>query len=124
MADKAKFRVCQLFRQTAQDKFKSYPGLKEKLDAFMSVKKADPMATFGSRDGMFAGGGNFTAAVPKLRHAHMTHDVSIFYRLSGANPTVIDLFGLFSHDESGTGQPANIKKQKSLAKSLANQDFS
>jgi hypothetical protein len=82
------------------------------------------MAPFGSRDGMFAGGGNFTAAVPKLRHAHMTHDVSVFYRLSGANPTVIDLFGFFSHDESGTGQPANIKKQKSLAKSLSNQDFS
>ena len=121
---KVKFRVSPLFASTAQEKFKAYPGLKEKFDAFRATKEANPMAPFGSKDAMFSGEGNFTKAVPKLRHAHLTHDVSVFYRLSGSNPTLIDLFGLFSHDESGTGQPANIKKQKSLGKTLANQVFS
>ena len=121
---KVKIRISPLFLTTAQEKFKAYSGLKEKFDTFIKTKEENPMAPFGSKDAMFSGEGNFTKAVPKLRHAHLTHDVSIFYRLSGANPTLIDLFGIFSHDESGTGQPANIKKQKSLAKSLANQDFS
>lgn len=124
MADKARFRICQLFRQTAQEKFKEYPGLKDKVDAFMALKKEDPISQFGSKDVMFSGVGHFNVAVPKLRHAHLTHDISIFYKLSGANPTIIDLYGLFTHDESGTGQPPNMKKQKSLAKTLGNQNFS
>ena len=116
------FRICPLFQETAQEKMKT-PGLDVKFKEFKASKEANPIGQYGSRDGMFAGGGNFTKEVPKLRHAHLTHDISILYRLSGANPTVIDLFGFFTHDDIGTGQPANIKKQKAAARRMAGQDF-
>ena len=119
-----RFRICPLFKQTSLEKFQAYPSLEKKFEEFKATKMANHMAPFGNRDGMFVGDGLFNKAVPKLRHAHLTHDISIFYKVSGANPAIIELFGFFSHDDSGTGQPPNMKKQKSLAKVLANQVFS
>jgi hypothetical protein len=61
------------------------------------------------------------AKVPKLRHVHLTRDFSLFYSVDGRDPTVIKLYGVFDHKQSGTGTPSNINRQKNLAKQLGNQ---
>jgi hypothetical protein len=117
-----KFQYSDLFKSTYIEKSRN-PQIAKKFDDFIRSKTLNPVAPYGSSDKPFRGNGFFTSAIPKLRHAHITHDVSIIYLISGFNPTQIRLYGLFSHDEMGTGQPQNIKKQKSLAKQLSNQIF-
>lgn len=114
-----KFQFCPLFNET----FGNHSEVLNKLNAFMDSKSRDPLAPFGSSDKAFHSEGNFSRAVPKLKHAHLTHDISVLYTVSGRDPTIIRLYGIFSHDESGTGQPANIKRQKNLASRLTKQVF-
>lgn len=122
MAD-VKFRPSALFRETFTKKAAENPGLEEQFQKFVETKSQDHMAPFGSKDTNLKGTGNFGTVIPKIRHAHLMNDLIVFYKLSGANPTLIDLYGIFTHDESGTGQPANIKRQKILAKKFSNQTF-
>lgn len=117
-----KFQYCDLFKETYTAKSRN-PSVVKKFNDFVSAKTSNPIAPYGSSDKPFRGGGFFSNSIPKLRHAHITHDISIVYLISGFNPTQIKLYGLFSHDEMGTGQPQNIKKQKSLARQLTNQVF-
>lgn len=122
MAD-VKFRTCDLFKETYSKKQAENPKLREQFDKFVSIKSENPMSPFGSSDKPFQGKGIYGSSVPKLLHAHLMNDMLIFYKLSSANPTLVDLYGVFTHDESGTGQPANIKRQKNLAKKLVAQTF-
>jgi hypothetical protein len=94
----------------------------DRFREFSATKSADPTQAFGKSDSSFAA--IFTDYVPKLRHAHLTQDISVFYTVSGRDPTLIKLYGVFSHAQSGTGTPTNIKKQKNLASQLKNQSFS
>lgn len=86
---------------------------------FYKAKTENKLAPFGGSDKLFKGYGHFAG----LRHAHLTQDLSIVYSLNGSNPTVIDLYGIFSHGELGTGQPANMNRQKSIAKKFGNMTF-
>ena len=98
------------------------PGVKEAMKAFIAQKKTDPLSKFGSKD--YPLGNHFDKEVPGILHAGLTHDKSVFYRLSGSGDTRhIHLYGIYGHDEAGFGQPPNIKKQKSLSKKLGNQEF-
>ena len=112
-----------LFNETLADKSKTYPDLKQVVDAFVKAKTENPLAAFGKSDKRFSGNGNLIGYVPKLAHAHLYHDLSIFYTLDGLNPRVLRVYGLFSHDDSGTGNPPNIKRQNNLGKRLAQQTF-
>lgn len=114
-----KFRSSPLFAET----FARHPEIEPRLRSFLDLKTRDPLLAFGKKDETFHGEGILNRAVPGLRHAHLTRDISVLYTLGGRNPTVINLYGVFTHDESGTGQPANRKKQQSLANRLANQAF-
>ena len=116
-------QLAPLFNETLADKTKTYPDLKSVVDAFVKSKTENPLAAFGKSDKRFSGNGNLIGYVPKLAHAHLYHDLSIFYTLDGMNPRVLRLYGLFSHDDSGTGTPANIKRQHNLGKRLAQQTF-
>jgi hypothetical protein len=53
----------------------------------------------------------------------MTKDISLFYYISGQNPQVISLYGFFTHDESGIGQPSKPAIQKALVKKFGNQEM-
>jgi hypothetical protein len=117
-----KFQYCDLFKKTYAEKSRN-PQLVKKFNDFITAKSINPINPYGSSDKLFRGGWSFSNYVPKLRHAHLTHDISVVYLISGFNPTQIKLYGFFTHDEMGTGQPPNIKKQKSLAKQLSNQVF-
>ena len=118
-----KFQWCKLFQDTFTEKAKLNPELNKTFKEFLILKSQNPTQPYGSRDASFSGEGNFNKAVPKLRHAHLMHDLNLCYTISGKDPTLIKLYGVFKHDEMGTGQPANIKRQKSVATAMANQTF-
>lgn len=54
-----------------------------------------------------------------MGHAGLTRDISIFYTVQGKPPT-FKLYGIFSHRETGTGTPPNLKKQRTISKQLGN----
>jgi hypothetical protein len=117
------FRTTPLYRDTLIEKSRSYPVVAQKLQEFRKFKTDTPLLPFGSSDKPFKGFGIFSTAIPALRHAHLTHDIMIVYKITGRDPTVFDLYGVFSHDELGIGQPANINRQRSMASKLSSQKF-
>jgi hypothetical protein len=117
------FLICPLFEQTFKEKLITDPVIKQKFIEFRKIKEANHIAPFGASDKLFKPSGNFGSAVKGIAHAHLTHDISICYKVSGSNPAVIRLYGVFTHDELGTGSPANDRKQKSVAKKMSNQQF-
>lgn len=114
------FRRSGLYKDTYLDKIQPNPKLRNKFRDFMEIKRNNPNAPFGGRDIAFASTGNFTKAIPGIKHAHITGDISIVYKVTGNQ---IFLYGFFTHDEIGIGQPANINKQKSAALKFNNQQF-
>lgn len=116
-ANVVQFRRCKLFDETLA----SHENVTAKLQEFISFKTNDPMGRFGKKDQHFTSGGILVQT--GLIHAHLTGDISILYKRSGRNPTIIDLVAILSHDELGTGQPPNIKVQKAMVKTLNAQTF-
>ena len=84
------------------------------LKQFIREKRLNPMGRFGSKDRLFSGEGNLEGYV----HAGLTGDVSVVYKLSGNAPRTLMIYGIFSHDELGIGQPRNIKRQKANRKRM------
>jgi hypothetical protein len=126
-APNAVFKRSTLFKETFDAALmRGREALLSAFESFLKTKLENPMQPFGSRDGPFKGTGILKTAVPgeTLIHAHLLHDMNIVYSMSGRNPTVFKLYAVYSHDDLGTGQPANIKKQKQVAKKFANTDFS
>jgi hypothetical protein len=112
-------RICKLYLETLE----THTNLRELVVKFMTAKVTDPLAPYGGSDTHFTPDGPIGKTGLKVKHAHITQDVSIIYRLHSSNPRLLDMYGLFSHKESGTGNAANIKTQKQLAGRLSNQDF-
>jgi hypothetical protein len=117
-----KLLTCPLFDKTLAEK-SNIPGVAEKFNSFVEQKTANPAAPFGSKDSPFMNAGPLSMAVPKLRHAHLTRDLSVFYTIGGKDPTVIRLYGIFSHKDSGTGTPGSTAKQKSLGQRMKYSEF-
>lgn len=118
-----RFLMSPLFKQTYADKTQHSDSLKSKVADFISVKSQNAIQQFGKNDTPMISAGPLGRAVPGIKHAHLTQDLSVFYTVEGRNPTLIKLYGIFSHKESGTGNSANIKVQKSLGQQLSNQSF-
>lgn len=97
---------------------KKYPALQSKILDFIALKTANPSQKFGSSDYPFNADGPLGKM--KLKHAHLSQDISIFYKMAGS-PSTLYIYGLFSHKESGTGNTKNNNLQKSLASKLKNQ---
>jgi len=115
-------KVTQLYKETYSDKVVN-DKIATKIKDFVKTKLENPLQPFGASDKPFLGAGHFRNAVPgeSMCHAHITHNLAIIYSISGKDPRVLKLYGLFNHDEMGIGQPPNIKKQKSLSQKIANQ---
>lgn len=118
-----RFLASDLFKQTFANRSKSVPGLAEKFKDFQIFKSQNPGMPYGSSDHPMVARGPLGREIPKLRHAHLTRDLSLFYTIGGRDPVDVKLYGIFDHHESGTGTPANIKRQKSLATTLSGQRF-
>lgn len=116
-----KFRRHDLYAETYRLRILPHPALRKKFREFMEIKRHNPQQPFGSSDRPFLPGGFFASQVPGLRHAHVTDDLSIVYRIQGNE---IYLYGFFKHDDIGTGQPPNTRRQKSMATRFANMQFS
>ena len=114
---------CKLFNETAQKYLLPGSALRKSFDRFVETKLTNPIASYGSSDKTNPAGTPMAQAVPKIRHAHLSSDISIFYTVSGANPTVLRLYALLSHSEAGTGQPLNKRKNQGMATKMANQEF-
>ena len=114
-----KFEICPLFSET----FGNHPEVLRKLGDFISQKTRDPLSAFGPNDKVFARKTPMSELLPKLRKAHLTHDISVLYDIGGRDPIFIKLYAILSHDESGTGQPSNMRIQRSIAKRLSQQSF-
>jgi mRNA-degrading endonuclease YafQ of YafQ-DinJ toxin-antitoxin module len=113
------FRQCSLLSSSVI----KYKELGPKLKDFVNFKLTNPIAPFGSSDKKFASNGSYNTTVPNLRHAHLSPDVSIVYKVHDKNPMLIDMYGLFSHEELGTGNPSKANTQKTMAKRFSQQSF-
>ena len=107
------------FRRTYNHRILPYPGVRAKLRQFMHVKRQDPNQQWNPTDRAFVGDAPL-GQVPGLRHAHLTPDVSIVYRV--VNRTVF-LYGFYTHDELGTGTPSKKPLQKAAATRFQNTQF-
>ena len=94
----------------------------EKFKDFVEFKKGH-LDAYGSKDYPMKGKAPLGSQVPGLRHAHLTQDVSVYYRVHSKDPRYLDIYGVFRHKDIGTGNTPNIKKQQKYAKKFA-QEFS
>lgn len=114
-----KVKKCKLFEETSAVHFKKNKAAAEKFVEFLLAKKADPMAPFGAKDYPFKGDGPLHG----LKHAALANDLRIIYDIEGKDPRVILLYYVGTHDEMGTGQPPNIKRQKQTKTKIDNQQM-
>ena len=114
------FKKSALYKETLQSKVRPYEPIKAKFRQFMHLKRADPTQQFNKSDSPFSGGGPLSTIVPGLMHAHITRDLSVLYRHEGG---VIYLYGFFTHEDLGTGNPGKPNQQKAIATKFANQAF-
>ncbi len=111
-------KTCHEFDET----FKRYERderIKKAIKDFIDFKKNSPSQKYGAKDYKFPAG-----ELVDYWHSGLTFDVSVLYQIERkGDDYTFKLYGVYSHDESGTGQPSNIKKQKSLRKRLDHQVF-
>lgn len=98
-----------------------------KLRDFLQFKERSPYngrapdgARYGGTDYMFRTDGKFSA-MRGIAHAHLTGDISIVYRIDG---DTIRLYGVYTHDAIGTGQPPSTNRQEQNLEVWKNTDFS
>lgn len=106
------FRRCDSYKETYFTKVRPYNSVRSKFRDFMQLKRWNPIEPFGKSDKLFIGRGFYIRAIPNLKHAHITQDLSIVYKLEGGT---IWLYGFYTHDELGTGQPDNKRVQDAMA---------
>ena len=111
----------KIFDETLAKKSRQAPNVESKLQEFITAKQQNPLQPWGSKDKPFPADGPIGRQFPKLRYAHLTHDIILFYTMEGRDPITVKLYGVFSHDDIGIGMPRNINKQKNLLKRLAGQ---
>lgn len=105
-----------LFRETLRDvEASGNTQILLALKEFIVFKRANPLQPFGAKDRPFK-----HEPLKGIYHAGLTFDVSVLYTIEGSNPNIIKLLGVFSHDETGTGQPRNVNRQKQLYKRISN----
>lgn len=118
-AGNVQFLKSSIFNDSVIKKLRQFPDLSNKLESFIDFKKLEPTQPWGGKDKPFGGEGPIGKSLPKLRYTHLGHDVILFYEIYGRNPVNIKLYGVFSHDEVGIGQPMNIKRQKSFVSRIS-----
>lgn len=103
--------------------------LKKQLSDFIKWKNKIPFngsapgfQGFGDSDKRFNTKGNLTKGGENLSHAHLTHNLSIVYSVNQPNNT-LTLYGIYSHDDLGTGNPPNMQRQQQMATRWANMKF-
>jgi hypothetical protein len=102
--------------------------IKLELRKFVDFKNSNPAngsvagvySGFGDSDRRFRSKGKFANKIDGISHAHLTHNISIVYLVDDG---VLYLYGIYSHDDIGTGSPGNINRQEQMATRWANMNF-
>lgn len=87
------------------------------LRNFIAFKRENPLQQAGGKDRPYIGSGPLAGYI----HAGLTRDISIVYTISGRDPHVIKLFGIYTHQDTGTGTPGRPNLSKVMAASWAKQ---
>lgn len=103
-----------LYRRTLAE-YSKQPRVLMALAQFLALKRRNPIEQFGNKDKPFTNGD-----LKGYLHAGLNHDIQIVYTLSGKDPQVIVLHGIFSHDQLGTGNPPRQTRQSKAAATFAN----
>lgn len=109
-------KTCPLFDTTVQ---RHKDEIENPLKRFIEFKRQNPLKPINKSDYPFTNEGFFRG----FTHAHLTHDISIWYTLSGHNPRILKLYGVFTHEEAGIGTPAKRPLQRQLRSRLDQQTF-
>ena len=115
-----RFKRSDEYLKTYQEKVLPHPPVRAKFREFMEAKRNNPHHPFGSSDKTFSPSGFYHKEMPDLKHAHITFDLSVLYRVEN---NVIYLYGFYTHDELGVGTPRKINVQKSMSKKIAKTQF-
>jgi hypothetical protein len=99
------------------DKIAKIPSAITKFETFKNMKSDPATLTkpLGSADKLFTPDSPLGRSVPSLRHIHITHDISLVYRIHGSNPTYVDLYGFYTHDDLGSA-PGGGSKPRTLTR--------
>ena len=114
------FKKSPLYKATLLSRVRPYEPIKVKFRQFMQLKRDNPTQQFNKSDSPFTGGGPLSTIIPGLMHAHITQDLSVLYKHEAG---VIYLFGFFTHEDLGTGNPGKPNQQKAISRKFANQTF-
>lgn len=106
-----KIRKSSFFDETSRKHYQ----IADKVTKFIASKVENPAEPFG-KDTFFVSAGPIGRTGLKLKHAHLTQDIAVVYRVHGRDPQFLDLYGIYSHKELGTGNTPNLKTQKKVAK--------
>lgn len=108
--ESVELRISSTFSAQLREKRKKFPDLGKKIWAFWQEKKDNPFKRLG---GDLPTVGIFTELVPGIQHYKLGKDLRLWWRVSGHAPTYVDLIGIYSHEETGTGAPkkSNIMRQ-------------
>ena len=87
------------------------------LRNFITFKRDNPLQQAGGKDRPYVGSGPLAGYI----HAGLTRDISIVYTISGRDPHVIKLFGIYTHADTGTGTPGRPQLSKVMANTWAKQ---
>lgn len=110
-----------MFDQSYAEKVRAHPIVKQKFLEFLASKLRDPLAPYGAKDRGGTTMDPLRAVLPNIKHAHLTPDISVFYAIRGGDPKYLDLFGIFTHEDVGQGQPPKKNVQRKMASRLSNQ---
>lgn len=116
--DKLKVRKTDLFDETLA----KYGDQADKLNDFLLAKTRSPIEPYGKSDTAFISAGPIGRTGLKLRHAHLSQNISVVYKIHGSNPHILDLYALMTHKDLGTSNTSNIKQQKKVSKKFLNQE--
>lgn len=83
------------------------------LRNFIAFKRENPLQQAGGKDRPYVGNGPLSGYI----HAGLTRDISIVYTISGRDPHVIKMFGIYTHQDTGTGTPGRPNLSKVMAAS-------
>ena len=90
--------------------------IQKQLDRFIEHKMANPAEPFGSNDKSGA------PLYAKFYKAHLTHDDSVVYRYD-RKENVLRIYGIWSHDDLGLGNPVKPSVASDMAAKLDSQVF-
>lgn len=108
-------------------KYSSQKVVFEKLMDFLAFKNQNPcngnipgQCPGYNNDKRFTADGNFSKNIRGISHAHLTHNLSIVYLI---HDDYINLYGIYAHDDIGTGNPPNMRRQEQAAQRWDQMDF-